>query len=454
MVRILLILTLIIITLFCVLSFLNPVDIEFHFFGKVVDTDLSILMISSFVLGVLLVFLGTLTRDARRAFAEFQKSRKRKREEALKEEMDRGVEAFLRGDLAKAKAHYEEVLKRDPTQVDLYVRLSEIAQREAKNEEALRWVEKASLIASRNTSVLLHEAALRRKMEQVPEVIRILDRIIDLEPGNLKALKCLREVYLENGRWEEALQTQKAVLKHTKGKQAEEEETLFYLGLKYEHVKDLLSRGGGTPSEAILKEAKEIVREEKSFLPGYLLLGELYQRMGKWKVAGNIWGKGFKRFQSVIFLLRLEDLYLGRGDPNTLLRIYQRAMETYAGNNVLPFFYAKLCLRLKMLDEALEELDLISLRRKDFPALHRLLAEIYLHKKDFSRAAQEFEKTFELSGTSYFPFICTSCQRESKEWVAYCPQCHRWSTYAIPEGERVASSPPLALTRRVPFSLR
>ena len=454
MVRILLILTLIIITLFCVLSFLNPVDIEFHFFGKVVDTDLSILMISSFVLGVLLVFLGTLTRDARRAFAEFQKSRKRKREEALKEEMDRGVEAFLRGDLAKAKAHYEEVLKRDPTQVDLYVRLSEIAQREAKNEEALRWVEKASLIASRNTSVLLHEAALRRKMEQVPEVIRILDRIIDLEPGNLKALKCLREVYLENGRWEEALQTQKAVLKHTKGKQAEEEETLFYLGLKYEHVKDLLSRGGGTPSEAILKEAKEIVREEKNFLPGYLLLGELYQRMGKWKVAGNIWGKGFKRFQSVIFLLRLEDLYLGRGDPNTLLRIYQRAMETYAGNNVLPFFYAKLCLRLEMLDEALEELDLISLRRKDFPALHRLLAEIYLHKKDFSRAAQEFEKTFELSGTSYFPFICTSCQRESKEWVAYCPQCHRWSTYAIPEGERVASSPPLALTRRVPFSLR
>ncbi len=454
MVLLLFIVTLIVIVLFCWLSFLNPVDIEFHFFGKVIDTDLSILMISSFVLGVLLVFLGTLTRDAKRAFAEFQKSRKRKREEALKEEMDKGVEAFLRGDLTKAKAHYEEILKRDPTQVDLYIRLSEIAQREGKDEEALRRVEKASLIASRNTSILLHEAALRRKMGQVSEAIRILDRIIDLEPGNVKALKCLREAYLENARWEEALQTQKAVLKHTKGRQAEEEETLFYLGLKYEHVKDLLDRDGGNPSEAVLKEAKEIVRQEKNFLPGYLLLGELYQRMGKWKVAGNIWGKGFKRFQSVVFLLRLEDLYLGRGDPNTLLRIYQRAMETYAGNNVIPFFYAKLCVRLEMLDEALEELDLMSLRRKDFPALHRLLAEIYLHKKDFSRAAQEFEKTFELSGTSYFPFVCSSCQRESKEWVSYCPQCHRWSTYAIPEGERVASSPPVALARRVPFSLR
>jgi lipopolysaccharide biosynthesis regulator YciM len=453
MVRLFLMLTLIIICLFCWLSLANPVDIEFHFFGKVIDTDLSILMISSFVLGVLLVFLGTLARDARRAFAEFKKSRQKKREQVLQEEMEKGMGAFLRGDLAKAKTHYEEILKRDPTQIDLYLKLSEIGQREGKDEEALRWVEKASLIDSRNTTLLLREAALRQRVKQFPEAIRILNRIIDLEAGNLKALKCLREVYLESGKWEEALRTQKAVLKYTKGKQAEEEETFFYLGLKYEHARDLLNRNGEDPLETLLKEAKEIVREEKKFLPGYFLLGDVYQRMGKWKLAGNIWGKGFRRFQSVIFLLRLEDLYLGRGDPSTLLRIYQRAMETSPDNDVIAFFYAKLCLRLEMLDEALEELDLISLKRKDFPALHRLLAELYLHKKDFSRAAQEFEKTFELSGTSYFPFVCTSCQRESKEWIAYCPQCHRWSTYGIPEGERMASFPsPLA--KQIPFSLK
>jgi lipopolysaccharide biosynthesis regulator YciM len=448
------ILILIVISLFCWLSLLNPVDIEFHFFGTMVDTDLSTLMISSFVLGLLLVFFGTLARDARRAFVEYKKSREKRREQALKEEMEKGVEAFLRGDLAKAKTHYQEILKRDPTQIDLYLRLSEISQREGTAEEALRWVEKAGLIDSRNTNVLLHEAGLRQRMKQFPEATRILNRIIDLEAGNVKALKSLREVYLESGKWEEALRTQKAVLKNTKGRQAEEEETFFFLGLKYEHARDQLAGNAGASLEAILKEAKEIVREEKKFLPGYLLLGDVYRRMGKWKFAGNIWGKGFRRFQSVIFLLRLEDLYLERGDPNTLLRIYQRAMETNPGKDVVAFFYAKLCLRLEMLDEALEELDLISLKRKDFPALHRLLAEIYLHKKDFSRAAQEFEKTFELSGTSYFPFVCSSCQRESKEWVAYCPQCHRWSTYAIPEGEKAASFPSLSLAKPIPFSLK
>ncbi len=212
--------------------------------------------------------------------------------------------------------------------------------------------------------------------------------------------------------------------------------------MKYEHAMDLLNRGEEEDLEGALKAAKEIVREEKTFQPGFVLLGDIYLRIGKWASAGKVWGKSFRRFKSIIFILRLEELYLNREDPGTLLRIYQRTMSDNPDNWMLAFFYAKLCLRLEMLDEALEEINAISLRQKDFPALHRLFAEIYLHKKDFSRAAQEFEKTFELSGTSYLPFVCNVCERESKEWVAYCPQCHRWSTYTIKEVEKIISPPP------------
>jgi lipopolysaccharide biosynthesis regulator YciM len=451
LIKLLLLIILIAISLFSYLSLVNPMNVEFRFLGKVIPTDLSTLMISSFILGAMLVFITTLTRDAKRAIQGYQKSRQKKKEESLKEDLNRGMDYFLRGNLTKAKNHFVEVLKRDPSQTDLYFRLSEIAFKEGNDEEALHWLGRARLIDMRNVEILLREAELYQRMKRFDEAIHILNRAIGLDETNLKTLKRLREIYVDSRRWKEAIRIQRSILKFTKGKQAEEEETLFYLGLKYEHARDLLNRGGQDHLERALKEAKEIVRERKTFQPGFILLGDIYLRMGKWASAGKVWGKSIVRFKSIVFMLRLEELYLGRGDPNTLLRIYQKVLRDNPDNWVISFFYAKLCLRLEMLDEALDEIDEISLGVKDFPALHRLLAEIYLHKKDFGRAAQEFEKTFELSGTTYLPFVCTSCERESKEWIAYCPQCHQWSTYAIKEGEKTIPVSPPSFSERTHF---
>jgi lipopolysaccharide biosynthesis regulator YciM len=449
-VKLLLIVILSLISIFCWLSLTNYLGVEFRFFGKVIPTDLSTLMITSFVLGALLVFITTLARDAKRAIEGYRQSRKRKKDQSIKEELNKGMEDFLREDLTRAKAHFTEVLKSDPFQKDLYLKLSEISVKEGNDEEALHWLERGRWIDNKNVKIPLRQAGIYQRMERLDEAIQTLKRALSLDESNLEALKSLREIYRSRRRWGKAIRIQKSILKLAKGKQSEEEENFFYLGLKYEHAMDLLNRGEEEDLEAALKEAKEIVREEKTFQPGFVLLGDIYLRIGKWASAGKVWGKSFRRFKSIIFILRLEDLYLGREDPSTLLRIYQRTLENDPENWMIAFFYAKLCLRLEMLDEALEEINAISLKQKDFPALHRLLAEIYLHKKDFSRAAQEFEKTFELSGTSYLPFVCKACERELKEWTAYCPQCHRWSTYTIKEVEKII--PPLPPPR--PFSGR
>jgi lipopolysaccharide biosynthesis regulator YciM len=453
LVKLLLSFLFIVIGFFIWLSVENPLDVEFHFFGKTLPTDLSILMISSFVLGAMLVFIGTLTRDAKRAVEDYLKVRQKRKEESVKEELNKGMDVFLRGDLAKAKTHFIEVLKRDPTQIDLYLRLSEIALQEGDDQDALHWLGRAELIDMRNVDILLRQAGVYQRMKRLDEAVRTLNRAIGLDESDPKALKNLRQIYLDSRRWGEAIRIQRSILKFTKGKQAEEEETVFYLGLKYERARDLLSRGGEKNLEDALKEAKEMIRERKTFQPGFVLLGDIYHQMGRWTSAGNVWGKSFTRFKSIVFLLRLEELYLGREDPSTLLRIYQRAFKHDPENWVLAFFYAKLCLRLEMLDEALEEINEISVKVKDFPALHRLLAEIYLHKKDFGRAAQEFEKTFELSGTSYLSFFCTICERESKEWIAYCPQCHQWSTYSIKEAVQATPLPSHPLPERAHLPL-
>lgn len=442
LVRLLLITILIIISLFCWLSLLNPLYVEFQFFGRTLPTDLSTLMISSFVLGAMLVFIGTLARDLKRGFQNLRQSRKKKRELSIREELNRGIEYYIRGDLQKAKSHFIEVLNKDPSQINIYFKLSELGVKEGNLEEALNWLERARWYDMRNVDILLKEAELYQRMNRLEDAIRILNLAISINETNIDAHKSLRQIYMDGGKWDEALRIQKSIIKMTRGKQVEEE-TIFYLGLKYEYARKLMSRGGEENLERALKEAKEIVKERKTFEPGFVLLGDIYLRLGKWNSAGKVWRKSFQRFKSIIFILRLEDLYLGREDPNPLLHFYQKALTSEPENWMVAFFYAKLCLRLEMLDEALEEINEISLSRRDFPALHRLLAEIYLHKKDFNRAAQEFEKTFEMSKTSYLPFSCSVCDREVKEWIAYCPQCHNWSTYTIKEDKMPIPLTPL-----------
>ena len=248
-------------------------------------------MISSFGLGVILVFIGYLARDTKRAIQGYRKSRQKKKSQSLKEESDRGMDDLLRGDLPKAKAHFVEILKKDPSQIDLYFRLSEIAVKEGDDEGAINWLERARLIDMRNVEILLHEAGLYQRMKRFDEAIRILNRAIGLDETNQKAFKSLRKIYLDSQRWEEAIKIQKSILKFTKGKQTEEEEALFYLGLKYEHARDLLNRGGEDHLESALKETKEIIRERKNFEPGFVLLGDIYLRIGRWAYGRQGLGK-------------------------------------------------------------------------------------------------------------------------------------------------------------------
>src|SRR4030067_2830264 len=163
LVLLLLVAMLIVISLFCGLSLVNPVDVDFRFFGKIVHTDLSTLMISSFVLGAMLVFISTLVRDAKRAVEEYQKSRQRRKEQSLKEELNRGMDDFLRGNLGKARNHFTEVLKKDPSQIDLHFRLSEIALKEGKEEDALHWLERARLIDRGHLGVIFRGAEAYQK---------------------------------------------------------------------------------------------------------------------------------------------------------------------------------------------------------------------------------------------------------------------------------------------------
>ena len=99
-------------------------------------------------------------------------------------------------------------------------------------------------------------------------------------------------------------------------------------------------------------------------------------------------------------------------------------------NYLVSFLYARLCLRLKMINEAIDTLNTLFADRLDFKGLHKAMPEAYIHRGEMENAVEEFRKAFP-AGHAYIPFICTNCQAKKVEWVNLCVNCNSWDTISV-----------------------
>jgi lipopolysaccharide biosynthesis regulator YciM len=431
------VLLLIVIILFSLLGYITYLNHEIHVTfllipGKPFTAALPAVVVTSFAAGALIIFLAGLIRDVVEGWKGLKKGRKAKKEEALQAEIAKGLSFLFQGNVEQARIHLTNALRRDPDNLDIYAKLSDMHAGRGELKEAVDLLERGWAIDPQNEEILLKKAKLYDQMGNLAMATTTLEKILAMDPKNLPALMALRDVYVQQKNWKEALSVQKSIVSNTKGEthDASREKSL-YLGLRYEYAQSLVETGDEGSLEKALTLCKDIIRSQKEFQPAYILLGDIYQKQKRWVEAGKILGRGFRVSRGVIFLLRLEDLYLKRNDRKTLLKIYRRTLENNPDNSIIPLFYSRLCLRLNMLDEAMDELVEMKNRRKDMAALHGLMAEIFAQKGQFEPAAQEYKSACELADSLRLPFVCQSCHRESTEWIARCPSCHQWNTHVL-----------------------
>ncbi len=437
------ILLFVVIVLFSLLGYITYLNHEtsttlFLIQGKPLTTSLPAVIIVSFAAGALIVFVAGLIRDLFEGLKEFRRERRARRREALHVEIAKGLDFLTRGEVEKSRIHLTSALKRDPKNQDIYGRLSDIHASQGDLKEAVKVLERALAINSRNVEILLKKARLHDNLGNMAMAIEALERALIVSPNNQTALTELRDLYLRQKNWKEALSYQEKIMKILRSEMEDSEENSLYLGLKYEYARSLARDGNEESLDRALRLSKEIIKQEKRFQPAYILMGEIYQNQKQWAEAGRILGKGFRVSRSVIFLRHLEDLYLKRDDPKTLLKIYRRTLESNPENLVIPFFYSQLCLKLNMLDEAMDELVEVQRRGKEIPAIHGLIAEVFVQKGQPEEAVREYKKIVELTDSLRLAFFCESCGRESTDWSARCPACKRWNTY-FQEGEEASS---------------
>jgi lipopolysaccharide biosynthesis regulator YciM len=386
------------------------------------------LALLSWAAGALIVIFIVAIKDTRRYFQNWKASKIHKKESKIQEMYSKGVNALLAKRNAEAMNYFDKILMQDPYHIDSLLRLGNLFHREKNINEAIRLHQKARDLSPTNIEILFALEADYEEARRLEDAIQILKDILNIDETNLNALYRMRDIYQRQGRWEDANMAQIKILKATSSSEDKAAEHQRLIGMRYELGRSLLEDGNLDKAKRIFKG---VLRLDKDFIPAYLGLGEVYLQEGDIAGASELWEKSYQTTSSIIFLLRLEDLYLSLGEPNKIIEIYQKTLSTKPNDLILNFFLGKLYYRLEMIDDAYDILTSMNSGAENLPDLHKLIGNIYLRRGSPDKAAKEFKKALRFRKKLVVPYRCSKCEYQSTDWSGRCPQCGKWNTYNV-----------------------
>jgi lipopolysaccharide biosynthesis regulator YciM len=266
------------------------------------------------------------------------------------------TEALLADDLNEARARLKEVIRADTDDAGAYLKLAQILRRQGELERAV--AVRRSLLARD-----IKDRAFRRdllaglvedliSLQRYPEARPIADTLRRVDRQHPVLWQLEMQEALERQDWDAAL-----------------------------HALDMLRRLGALPrplegarlrawvararaGEGDLREARKIleeaVRHDPSYVPAWLLLGDLWVREGEHARAVDIWTRLLKRQPAASLYLvdRLEKAYFELGHFGDLERLYESFLAADGGHTgPLRLALARIALRKGDPDRGLTLID-------------------------------------------------------------------------------------------------
>jgi len=413
------------------ISNLNSENVKLYYGGgRFFEMSAADFVVVAFVLGVIFSIIVSFFYDMKNAVISWRTGRKEKKTEEFREVFEKAKSYDLKGDREKAIESLERIIRRFPDLEEPSIVLADMYTSMEEYGKALETLNEAEKNLGKREAVLLKKVEIFRSTKDFQKTEAVLKDVLNLNESNMEALAMLRDFYIWKKDWDEAYELEKRIGKFIKT----EEEKRRFVGIRYERIYDLYHKKFEANEDKVIDELKDIIGDDKRFIPAYILLAEVYKRKDKLNEAGRVYGRGYSKTGHIIFLLRMEDLYIDRGTPEVILKIYTRILDISPKNHLTSFLYARLCLRLEMIDEAIDTLDSLIAEGEDFKGLHRAMAEAYIHRGEMENAVEEFRSAFPIE-QAYIPFVCTKCQAIKEEWADFCESCYSWNTINVKKEE-------------------
>jgi lipopolysaccharide assembly protein B len=387
------------------------------------ELPLMALVVGAFVVGVALALAVAAARDLGRSYRDYQQARRARRADALHAIYQRGVEAQLAGKPAAAAHAYEEVLRRDPAHPEAPIRLGELA-RHRGDVEGARSHHLQALRAEERTETLLALADDHRRLGNIDEAIETYRRVLARDHEHLTALRGVRDVFVECGRWTQALEAQERLMR-TVPRDDRAVENGWLAGIQYELGRVLLAEGD---TRLGLHRLKDALRAEPDFLPAVLLLGDAHLKVGETREALRLWERAVQSEPAPPLLSRIEHLYRLEGRPARMISLYQEASARHPDNLAIAFGLGRVYFELAMLDEAAEQFEKLEVRAPRLPAIHGYLGAVFERRGQTREALEEYRRALGFPEAVEWPHHCSACGVNQARWVDRCPSCRRWNT--------------------------
>ncbi len=435
-------LLLVVLFLFGYLSLFNGREIElFLSRSTAIHTTASAIVIASFLLGMLLMAIVSLIREANRIYRDWQKKNQINKENLSASLVEKGNAELIKGNLEKAKSYYIDAISKNPLNINAHIKLSECYLKLKDNQSALKTLLKIKHQDPENIPLLLLMYKIYSMTGDLNSMIDVAKKLVSIEEENVTFLALLRDAYISAGKSEDAYRTHKVIMRVTKGKENYREERQKLGELKYKYALSILERGD---VDLALKKLGDVKKLYPGFVPAYITIGELLiDKKNDIEKAVEEWESGYAISHNAVFLIKLEDMYLKHDNPFELIRFYRRLLSNSPDDLLARIMFAKLLLRLEMIDDASEQLSYLDNKWIRIPSTEILNAELLAKRGDHASAYKKL-RSVQMSGIQLkFPYICSNCGYETVVWTAECPKCKKANSLVLKASKELESAKPV-----------
>jgi tetratricopeptide (TPR) repeat protein len=278
--------------------------------------------------------------------------------------------------------------------------------------------------AEERIETLLAVARDHQALGRTDDALQMYRRVLARGHDHVAALRGLRDLMAEHGRWREALATQERLIRiiPREGRAAEE---AWRAGIQYELGRALLAAGDQSGAVSRWREA---LRARPDFLPAALALGDAHVKAGEAREARRVWERALETEPIPPLLSRVGQLYRADGRPARMIALYQDAALRHPEDLATAFGLGRAYFELAMLDEAAEQFQKLEAQAPDLSSIHAYLGAILERHGHIGEALEEYRRALRFPESFEWPHHCVACGAAHPSWLDRCPSCRLWNT--------------------------